>query len=148
MSEQPVFAIYDETEQWFRDNPREDFEFVPVGINAYKPGRLVCFRQAEKLHKEAPDTGVGSWTEVIWRDRQCPKWSQWEPGVAPREQLADERSRKFTLDLKRIETRLTWLAIMVAIVIGLLQMLLLTPDTIGWKLVAWLFRPLEWLRYY
>ena len=146
-SEQPQFAIYDETEQWFRDNPSEGFQFVPVGINAYMQGRLVCFRRAATLHKEATDNGIGAWTEVIWRDRQCPKWSLWEPGVSPREQLADERSRKFTLDLKAIETRLTLLAIKVAIVIGVIQLLMMTPDSYGGRLLSWVFRPFLWLRY-
>jgi len=149
-----VFAIYDETEQWFRDHPSEDFPFVPVGINAYKQGRLVCFRRAANLPKEAAELGEStgspgntSWTAVIWGDRKCPTWSQWEPGFAPRDYLAEERSRRFTLDLKSIETRLTWLAIKVAIAIGLLQLLLMTPDSIGWQFWSWLVRPFKWLRY-
>jgi hypothetical protein len=69
----------------------------------------------------------------VRKDRKCSQWSEWTPGIGPRDQFAEERSRKFTLDLKKIETRLTWLAIGVAIVIGLLQLLLMTPETAIWK---------------
>ncbi len=97
-------AIYDETEHWYRDHPEENFPFVPVGINAQKQGRLVCFRRAANLPKEAV---VHEWVDVLWLDRKCPTWFRREPGVAPFEQLAEDRSRRFTLDLKGIESRLT-----------------------------------------
>jgi hypothetical protein len=155
--DQSVFAVYDETEEYYREHPSMGFAFIPIGLNANKPGRLVCFRRAARLPKEADaealklgvqQGGEGAWTPVIWLDRHCPKWLQWEPGVSPREQFAEERQRKFTLNLKDIETRLTWLAIKVAVVIGLLQLLLMTPDSAGWKLLSWLVRPFGWLRYW
>src|ERR1700734_3220973 len=94
-SEQPQWGVYDETEQFYRDRPSEDFSFFPVGINAQKQGRLVCFRRVANLPTEARAQGAltGSaaglagepaWTAVVWKDRKCPTWSQWGPGVAPR----------------------------------------------------------------
>jgi len=150
-SKQPQWGVYDETEAWHREHPSEDFSFYPVGINAQKQGRLVCFRGAADLPKEAADKGQQtgspgnpSWAAVIWLDRKCPKWSQWEPGFAPRDQFAEERSRRFTLDLKSIETRLTVIAILVSAFIGLLQLSLMTPDSFGWQLcVKW--RPCDQL---
>ena len=142
VNEQPWAAIFDETEQSYRDNPLDDFTFLPVGLNAVKQGQLVCFRKAANLPMEAAKGiesgvhGIHAWHGVVWLDRQCQKWCQWEPGVGPREQFAEERSRKFMLDLKGIETRLTMLAIKVAVVIGLVQLLLMTPDSVGCKLLA------------
>ena len=144
--ERPQWAVYDETEQFYRDRPTENFSFYPVGINAQKQGRLVCFRRVADLPLEAGAQGarMGApiaspaapvWTAVIWKDRKCPTWSRYEPGVAPREQFAEERARRFTLDLKSIESRLTWTAIWVAIIIGLMQLSLMTPDSFGWRLV-------------
>jgi hypothetical protein len=88
------------------------------------------------------------WSEVVWKDRSCPKWSQYEPGIAPREHLAEERSRQFTLDLKSIETKLTYLAIRVAIIIGALQLLMMPSDSIGGWLWRWLVQPFGWLRFH
>jgi hypothetical protein len=142
-SGRPYAAVCDEAEPEYRENPSSGFHFMPVGFNADKIGHLVCFRLAANLPKEAaalgaePTGGAPSeavWTDVVWKDRQCRTWSQWVPCISPREQLAEERSRRFTLDLKRIETRLTWTGIGVAIVIGLLQLSLMTPDSLGWKL--------------
>lgn len=141
-SEQPQWAVYDETEQWYRDNPGENFKFYPVGLNAEKYRRLECFRHVANLPKEAAALGVNAgsfgdpaWVAVLQLDRQCPTWSQWEPGFAPREHFAEERSRKFTRDLKSIETRLTWIGITVAIIVGVLVM---TPESVGWPLWHWI----------
>jgi len=66
------------------------FPFMPVGINAQKQGRLVCFRHAANLPKEVAERGVNAgsvgdpaWVAVLWLDRKCPTWSRWEPGLAP-----------------------------------------------------------------
>jgi hypothetical protein len=140
-TDRPYSAVFDETEAEYRERPYHGFRFMPVGFNADKLGRLVCFRVAANLLQEATALGadIGApgesvWTDVIWKDRKCPTWAQWEPGVGPREQFAEERSRRFTLDLKSIETRLTWIAITVSVVIGLLQLLLMTPDSIAGQL--------------
>lgn len=49
---------------------------------------------------------------VIWKDRHCPRWSKYEPGVAPREQLQEakerafeEERRAFTRKLAEFESR-------------------------------------------
>jgi hypothetical protein len=153
-TKRPYTAVFDETEAEYRESPCHGFHFMPVGFNADKLGQLVCFRVAANLLQEAAALGAQdgapgepAWAAVIWKDRKCPTWSQWEPGVSPREQLADERSRTFTLDLQAIETRLTLLAIKVAIVIGVIQLLMMTPDSYGGRLLSWVFRPFLWLRY-
>lgn len=140
-TDRPYTAAFDETEAEYRERPCHGFHFMPVGFNADKSGRLVCFRVAANLLEEATALGadIGApgepmWAAVIWKDRKCPTWSQWMPGVSPREQFAEERARHFTLDLKRIETRLTVIAILVSAFIGLLQLSLMTPDSIGWRL--------------
>jgi hypothetical protein len=138
INEHPQWAVYDETDGSYRERPGEDFSFYPLGYNAQKQGRLVCFRRAANLPKEALDLGQNTgalgnatWTAVLWLDRKCPTWLQYEPGVAPRDQLAENRSRRFTIDLKKIETRLTVIAICVSAFIGLLQLSLMTPDSFG-----------------
>ncbi len=152
---QPVYAIYDETEPYFREHPSEAFTFMPVGLNAHKQGRLVCFRHAADLPQEAEEQGVksgqpgtASWTEVLWKDRQCPLWSRYESGLAPREHLAEARAQKFESKLSSVATRLTWLAIGVTLVIGFVQLLVMTPDAIGCQTVknvlGW-FGALSWL---
>jgi hypothetical protein len=145
-SEQPQFAVYDETEDYFREHPSGDFFFYPVLYNAQKQGHLTCFRRVTVLDKEADDEGLRSgspgapsWTAVIWKDRQCPRWSEYEPGIAPREQLAEERSRQFALQIKSIEGSLTWAAIKFAVIIGLAQIvvaaLAVTPEAAGCQLL-------------
>jgi hypothetical protein len=131
---------------------------MPFGYDSNKQGRLVCFRRAADVPQEgragteaglAPTT---SWTEVLRKDRKCQKWAQYEPGVAPREQLAEERSRQFTLQIKSIESRLTWAAIIFGAIIGVTQIvaaaLAVTPDAMGCQLVkdvgGW-FGALHWL---
>ena len=154
-TDRPYDAVCDETEAEYRERPYHGFRFMPVGFNAEKLGRLVCFRRAANLLQEAETLGAlagtpgeSVWTAVISKDRKCPTWSPWVPGVGPREQFAEERSQRFTLDLKNIETRLTLLAIKVAIVIGVIQLLMMTPDSYGGRLLAWVFRPFGWLRYW
>jgi len=158
-SPQPMYAVYDETEEYFREHPSGDFFFVPVIYNAQMQGHLTCFRRVAELAKEAEEHGLKSglpgspsWSAVIWRDRQCPKWSQYEPGIAPREQLAEERSRRFALQIRSIEGRLTLAAIIFGAIIGVAQIvaaaLAVTPDAMGCQLVknvgGW-FHALSWL---
>jgi hypothetical protein len=141
-SAQPVASVFDETEQYFRDNPSEDFQFMPVAYNAHMRGRLECFKHVADLPKEAPDTGINSWQGVIWKDRRCPRWSKWEPGISPREHLAEGRSRKFTKRLNRIALVVSLVAAIVTVV------LLTTPDAVGCqtvKNVAGWFHALSWL---
>jgi hypothetical protein len=150
-TDRPYTAVFDETEAEYRERPCHGFHFMPVGFNADKLGQLVCFRVTANLLQEATARGadIGApgesvWADVIWKDRKCPTWAQWVPGVSPREQFAEDRARRFTLDLKHIETRLTRIAIVVSVVIGLLQMSLMTPDSFGWRVarhIAHLVRP-------
>jgi hypothetical protein len=158
-SPQPMYAVYDETEEHFRKHPSGDFFFVPVFYNAVMPGQLTCFRRVANLPKEVDEQGeksgspgAPSWSVVIWSDRRCPKWSQYEPGVAPREHFAEERARNFTFQIKSIESRLTWAAIIFGAIIGIAQIvaaaLAVTPDALGCQLVknvGGLFGALSWL---
>ena len=129
----PMYAIYDETEDYYRQHPANDFPFVPERFNAQMQGRLACFRRVTDLSAESSDGA--RWSEVIWSDRRCPKWSRYEPGIAPREYLAEERSQRFTMDLDKVATRLTLIAIFVTVVLGILQLLLITPDSFGCHLL-------------
>ena len=122
--------------------PVEGAGFVPVGMNANKPLRLACFKRVVELHREASAQGEKSgtpggtaWLEIIWQDRKCPKWSQYESGISPRDQLAEDRARQFAQDIRSAESRLTRLALIVAVAIGILQLIVLTPDSIGCQLV-------------
>jgi hypothetical protein len=154
-SAQPKYAVYDETEPYFREHPSGDFFFVPVFYNAYMQGHLTCLRRVAVLDKEADDEGLRtgspgtpSWSAVIWKDRKCPMWSKYEPGVAPREHLAEARAQQFETQLSSIATRLTIVAILVGAAIGLLQLLVMTPDAVGCqavKNVLGLFGALNWL---
>lgn len=136
----PVFAVYDETEPHFRATPPDGFNFVPVGINSAKPGHLVCFRRAADIPAEIGQDPNRDVAAVIWKDRQCPRWSRYEPGLAPRDYLAEERARQFDANISAIANRLTWTGIGVAIVIGLLQLSLMTRDSLGYQLVERLVR--------
>jgi hypothetical protein len=144
---QPMYAVYDEAEPFFRENPSGDFAFVPVFYNAVNPGNLTCFRRVADLVKEADEEGVRSglpgapsWQAVLWKDRKCPMWAKYEPGISPREYFAEARAEKFTERFNKITTRLTLLAILV----GLLQLLTMTPDSIlyrmGKTVMCWLTR--------
>ena len=140
ISPQPMYAIYDETEEYFREHPSDGFYFV-TALNSSVPHRLACFRGAANLFKEAEPEGNTSsaWHAVIWRDRHCPKWSQWEPGFDPRQQVAENRSRQFTLAINSIEGRLSRLALRVTVALGLLTLiisvLVMTPDAVGCRTV-------------
>jgi hypothetical protein len=144
---QPMFAVFDETEQYFRDHPKGNFDFVPANYNAQKVGHLTCFRRVADLPKEVDEQG-GSWAAVIWKDRKCPKWSKYEPGLSPREYLAEARSQQFETKLTSTATRVTIAVAIVGVIVGLLQLLSITPESIGCQLVkntlGWL-GALSWL---
>ena len=85
-------------------------------------------RTAEISH---PNEGT---EHVIWKDRHCHRWSKYEPGVAPREQLQEEKTREFeeqrrAFDRKlsefegRQDRRLTKAAIWLASIIGFAQII-------------------------
>lgn len=135
-----MYAIYDETEPYFRDHPREGFEFVPVSFNAQFTGRLACFKRVAELHKEATDDGEHAWLAVLWRDRKCPKWSKYEPGFSPREQFAETRARRFARQLSVI----AWSLALLGILVGALVMptdaagCQLLKNAVGWAgLLQW-----------
>jgi hypothetical protein len=57
--------------------------------------------------------------------------------------LAEERARQFNEKLSAVDTRLTKLGYIIAGVIGVLSLLLMTPDAIGYRLAK---TALGWLR--
>jgi hypothetical protein len=129
---------------------------VPVGYDSHKQGRLACFRQVADLTEEAKqraqqegtDMGSVAVAAVIRRERSCPLWSKYMPGIAPREHFAEARAQAFEKQLSRGATRVAvWVAIAGA-VIGLLQLLAISPDSVGCQLlknsVSWLGL-LSWL---
>ncbi len=92
-----MYSVYDGTEQYYREHPNEGITVVSVAYNAQMQCELVCFMRATDLVKEAREQGEMSgspgesaWTEAIWRDRRCPRWSRWQLGVPPRDQVALE----------------------------------------------------------
>jgi hypothetical protein len=137
---------------------------VPVAYNAVMQCELVCFMRAADLVSEAREQGEKSglpgesaWTEVIWRDRHCPRWSRWQLGVPPRDQVAlenqrhlEESRRQFQLQLnafseeqqerqRHADRRLALVVAVLAVVIGIVQLaaaiLAMTPDAVGCPLV-------------
>ncbi len=131
-------SIFAEVELAQRNEPRADFNFVPGEANAWKPGEFGCFAHVADIPKELREVAKVHPNEeterVIWKDRRCPRWSEHEPGVAPREQLQEEKARDFekqrrAFDSKltafegRQDRRLTKAAIWLASIIGLAQII-------------------------
>ncbi len=143
-----------EVEPTDRERPRRFFNFVPGETNSWKQGELTCYRHAADLQAEIrsprPNREVATDEDsesraaaqgVIWMDRRCPRWSAYEPGISPREQLREVRARQleddrreFQLKLnafedrqqerqRRADRRLTWAAALLATIIGVAQLL-------------------------
>jgi len=138
-------SIYAEVEPHQRTHPCSEFNFVPGDANSWQPGEFGCYRHFADLPKEllaAASTHPTNVTEhVIWQDRHCPRWSKYEPGVAPRGQLQEEKARALEEDRRTFERkisefesrqvarqrhedrRLTKAAIWLASIIGLAQLI-------------------------
>jgi len=160
----PIYAVYDEAEEYYREHPNDGLTFVPVGYPTAVQCELTCFVRAANLFQEARHQGEGSgspgepaWLAVIWRDRHCPRWSRWQLGVPPRDQVAlenqrhlEEDRRQFQLQLnafsqqqqehqRHADRRLALAAVTLAVIIGVVQLtaaiLAMTPDAVGCQLV-------------
>jgi hypothetical protein len=154
-----------EVDPLHREKPKLDFNLVPGETNAWKAGELACFRHVADLPEEIRTAhwahgGDLAAEEVVWKDRHCPCWSPYEPGIPPREHLAEVKARQleadrreFQLKLNAFETqqadrerrsdrRLMKAAIWLAIIIGAVQVVTsvfaMTPDAIGYPLWQWL----------
>lgn len=157
-------AGYHEVEQPVRDDPRATEPFIPGEANAVQPGELGCFVAAANLPRQiasiaamrgvAPDDAA---REVVGLDRACPRWTQYIPGLDPRHhylelsaKALEEDRRAFYKNMAELDRRqatradrqtrhLTWVAIWVALIIGLVQILVaaagITPETVIYK--AW-----------
>jgi len=155
---------FHEAESADREHPERFFQFVPGETNALQSGELVCFRRAADLQHEigeAASAGAGDAAEVvIWRDRHCERWIAYEPGISPRDHLAELKARDLERDRRefqrsmvahearqtererRADRRLTKAAIWLGSIIGLAQLLTMSPDSIGYR---WLVAVWRWL---
>jgi hypothetical protein len=77
------------------------------------PGSQVssaCFRHIANLPRELHEIAIvhpnDATEQVIWKDRHCPRWGKYEPGVAPREQLQEDKSRAFEEERRAFERKL------------------------------------------
>jgi hypothetical protein len=140
-------SIFAEVEPPQRDQPQSDFTFVPGEANAWKPGEFGCYRHEVDLPREIRDHSVinpnDATASVIWRDRHCPRWTRYEPGLSPRDHLLETRTRDLEDNRRRFETtlanfggRLTKAAIWFALIIGLAQiavtLLTMTSESIAY----------------
>ena len=93
------YRSYTEVEPHERDEPRGDLQFVPHGTNSKIQGEFACYRHHADLAKEIRDDSsadtVKAGEAVIWKDRHCPRWSKYEPGIAPSDQLQEAKARAF-----------------------------------------------------
>ena len=153
---------FHETENADRDHPERYFDFVPGETNALQKGELVCFRRAADLPHEMEEASAAgaSAAEVVWRDRRCVRWIAYEPGISPRDHLAElktrdleEGRREFQRSMtrheerqaareRRADRRLTKAAIWLGSIVGLAQLLTMSPDSIGYR---WLVALGQWL---
>jgi hypothetical protein len=141
-----------EADLQFREHPSQAFKMVPGDTNAWHDGEFACFRHVADLPGEMLKCPA---EDVVWADRHCPQWSAYEPGISPREHLAElkarrleEDRREFQLTLNAFETqqadrerradrRLMSAAIWLAVIIGAVQVITsvvaMTPDAVGYR---------------
>jgi hypothetical protein len=143
-----------------REKTQDNFRFVPGDTNAVQHGEFVCFRWAANLPEETGQTagarGISrddALRAVLDKDRRCPRWREYERGVDPSGHLQDEKEglrenarRTFEQMLSGFEgrqnKRLTGLAILLALIIGLFQA---TPDALGIQLLCKIGSWLHWI---
>lgn len=152
-------AGYHEIEQPDRENPLASFDFVPGETNALQKGELVCYRHAADLPHEIAQTASSGQSadeaarEAICKDRSCDRWSQYQPGLDPRQQLVELNARALEADRREFHVKMSELeqrqddrerqqdrrlnkaALLFALIIGLAQIvasaLAMTRDSIG-----------------
>jgi hypothetical protein len=145
-----------EAEQTDRDKPAQLIKLVPGESNAWQDAHLVCFRYAADLPKEIAEiASLGddvAARDVVWKDRHCPLWCAYEPGLSPRDHLyelkardLEEHRRQFQRSLatfesrqaareKRADRRLTKAAIWFGSIVGVAQIIasLMTMPPDAW----------------
>jgi hypothetical protein len=152
-------SIFAEVEPHEREQLRPDSQFVPGEANSWQQGEFGCFAHVADLPKELLEAAAVDSNDaaerVIWKDRHCPRWSKYEPGVAPREQLQELKARAFEQDRRtfeqklsefearqvkrerRADRRLTVAAIWLASIIGLAQLiaslLTMSSDSVAYR---------------
>ena len=162
-----VYEGYSEVEKHDRDAPRGGFSFVPGETNAVHPGEFSCYRQVANLPGEIAATlaagnlpgandvqrGDEAARRVLYRDRHCPKWIRYQPGLDPVETYRELRTRELEADRRtfeqtlaafqgefarreqRLNVRLTITAIIVGFVVGAVQVwaaaMSMTKDSFG-----------------
>ncbi len=103
-------SIFAEVEPHEREQLSPDSQFVPGDANAWQQGEFGCFARVADLPKELLEAAAVDSNDaaerVIWKDRHCPRWSKYEPGVAPREQLQELKVRAFEAERRAFERKL------------------------------------------
>lgn len=169
---------FQELEPRERQDVQESFPFIPgSSSNALKTGELACYRRAADLPVEIAEfssvQGISrqqAAQRVVKKNRDCPKWCAYEPGIDPAGHLqelkanaleADRRAfekmlANFQADLSKREhrqnVRLAITALLAIIVLGVIQLwaaaMSMTKDSIGYWLVARVTNAITgWLRY-
>jgi len=156
---------FHEVEQIERQNPAVTFPFVPGETNAWQRGEFACFRHAADLPREMREAMAseqldeqGAAHKILWKDRSCAQWCEYEPGISPTGHFMDLKARRLEQDRQefqrnmhnlevrqhareqRAERRLTKAAIILGAMIGIAQIfasiITMSKDSIG----------LEWMR--
>jgi hypothetical protein len=118
---------------------------VPGEANAWMQGEFGCFAHVADLPKELREARAShpddATERVIWKDRHCHRWSEYEPGVVPRDQLQEAKQRAFEENRRAFSSkiaaferrqvtrerhadrRLTKAAIVLASIIGIAQLI-------------------------
>jgi hypothetical protein len=152
-------SIFAEVEPHERDRPNAEANIVPGEANAWMQGEFGCFAHVVNLPLELLEVAKAHPSDaterVVWKDRHCPRWSRYEPGVAPRDQLREAKARAFEEERqafarklaefesrqvkreRRADRRLTVAAIWLASIIGLAQLiaslLTMSSDSVAYR---------------
>jgi len=151
---------YVEVEQAVRDDPYAQEQIVPGDSNSWKPGEPCCTRAVADLSGEIATLVSTKGMQAndaartcFNRERSCERWTKYVPGLDPQQHILEASARElekdrqaFYRDMAELEDRhakrvdkqnwyLAKLAILVALIIGAVQILLaaasLAPDSPG-----------------
>lgn len=149
-----------EADAVFRSNPSESFDFVPGETNAVNKGEISCFRQAANLAGEISAvsatkriSAIDPAQEIINRSRRCAKFFPYASGIDPPGHFVEQKAEALEQDRRKFEHtlaefqgklsvhesrrnwRLAMCALMVALIIGCVQIwasaVSMPPDAIG-----------------
>jgi hypothetical protein len=142
------------------EQPGQFFDISPGEANARKAGELTCYKGVHDLQKEMVTAGgpaharavqdehyaragAAAAKTVIWKDRGCPTWMAYEPGLSPKE-LVQELCNRAAVEIEdrrqarhhESDRRLTLAAAVLATIIGVAQIiaavLTMTRDSIAY----------------